>query len=631
MFTILTTFGLLIFEIWILTSIALGLHYLSSRYGVSLLLMYSAAIVGIITFASPTTAFVEPVPGIILTLPADFFVPAILVVILVLYVVDGTEITQTVIFGIALIQLLVAFIFFMISLSVYLPNVTSSLPGLAYTDVYFVNVQIMFAGVIAFVADMFVIAIIYQGTHNLLSNRMDWLAVTLALVGAVWTDAIVFNFLGYIGQDGFIEFIPGDLISKSIGALAIAPLVTVYLHRLSPQLPKNSIPRYRPTFDIVHNLFGNWQLRIVQLESELRENEINAHQLITNINEVFWIADERDTHAFFISPAFDHLLGIPRGQFYLNPEHVRDIIHEEDRDTAFGRWLHFQVDTHDIEFRVVTSDGQIVWMRDRTYYVEDAHLGIKRTIGITENITAQKERQTLETEIAIEREKIQVLNELIGEVSHDIQSPISSLTLKIDLMERVKNDSKKRKKYLTDLKRQTFHLSQLLEHLFTLMKVESRSNQLLETADVNAICQDIVDEMLPIAEQKKLSLTLDMDDTPLLIQCTMTDIRRVFNNLIGNAIRYTPKYGTITVTVSSDDDGVQVSIQDTGLGIGEADLPHIFDRFYRAENTKSIDGTGLGLAITQQIIEQHHGRIAVESELDVGTRFVVHFPLADLR
>ena len=627
MSTVLITFGLLIIEVWVLAGIALGLHYLSSRYGISLLLMYAAAIIGIITFANPTIIFVEPIPRIFLTLPGDFFVPTVLVIILMLYVVDGTEITQAVIFGISILQLLATFIFAVMGLSTHLPNVTTALEGVAYTDIFAINLKIMVAGIIAFIADMFAIAIIYQGTHNVLKNRHRWVSIALSLLGALWTDAIIFTFISTLGGTRFASLIAGDIISKSIAALTVFPLVAFYLYRLSPNLPKNTTPRYRPTFDIMHNLFGSMQQRVVQLESELREQELNARELVTHINEIFWIADEKDTHAYLISEAFDRITGMPRGKFYLEPNYIKEIVHKDDYDSIAEQWLCYQADTHEIEFRILNADGRELWLRDRTYRVEDEQLSIKRVIGITENITAQKERQILETEIAIEREKIQMLHDLVREVSHDIQSPITSMTLKIDMINRVKDDAKRRKKYLRDLKNQTFHLSQLLERLFTLMKIESRSHLLIETGDINGICQDIVDELSPLADEKNLSLTITLSDRPQLVQCTVIDLRRVFSNLIGNAIRYTPNDGKITVRVVADNQYVRVSIQDTGIGIDEEDLPHIFERFYWASNTEKIDGTGLGLAITRQIIQQHNGRIEVESEINKGTIFKVYLPI----
>lgn len=548
-------------------------------------------------------------------------------IILVLYIVDGTEITQATIFGGAIIQLLVAIIFFVIGLTAYMPQATLAITNISFTDIFEVNLQIMIAGIVAFIADMFVIAIVYQGIRNLFKQKYMWLAVAVALTGALWTDAIIFNFIAAIGRGGFTEFIAGDIISKSIAALTVFPLVTLYLYRFAPSLPLQNSTGYRPTFDIIHNLYGSWRIRIIQLESELRETEINTDQLITNINEVFWIADEKDTYAHFISPAFDRLLKMERGIVYLTPDVLLDMIHIDDKQLMTG-WLRYADTTHDIEFRIRSADGEDLWLRDRTYRVVDEKLGIQRVIGISEDITAQKERQALETAIMIEREKIKVLHNLVREISHDIQSPISAMALKIDMIDRTDADSKKHKKYLKDLRRQTFYLSQMLEHLFTLIKVESRTTLLQDIMDVKIICRDVVDDIQPLADEKRITLTLNIDDTPIPIECMVTDMRRIFINLIGNAIRYTPTGGEVTVTTAIKERKATVTIMDTGIGISEDDLPHIFKRFYRASNTADIDGTGLGLAITYQIVQQHNGDIQVQSELGKGKTFIVSLPLA---
>jgi signal transduction histidine kinase len=105
-------------------------------------------------------------------------------------------------------------------------------------------------------------------------------------------------------------------------------------------------------------------------------------------------------------------------------------------------------------------------------------------------------------------------------------------------------------------------------------------------------------------------------------------LRQVLSNLIGNAIKYTPAGGRITVTASCSHDEMQVSVQDTGIGIPMADQPHIFDKFYRVQRPEmaGIKGTGLGLAITRSIVEKLSGRIWVQSELNVGSTFSFALP-----
>ena len=106
-------------------------------------------------------------------------------------------------------------------------------------------------------------------------------------------------------------------------------------------------------------------------------------------------------------------------------------------------------------------------------------------------------------------------------------------------------------------------------------------------------------------------------------------MRQLFRNLIGNAIKYSPKGSTVTLVTKMEKENIQVDVQDTGFGIPAADLPFIFDRFYRVRNGKNseMEGNGLGLAIVKSVIEQHGGQISVESEVDKGTCFTLTLPL----
>jgi len=106
-------------------------------------------------------------------------------------------------------------------------------------------------------------------------------------------------------------------------------------------------------------------------------------------------------------------------------------------------------------------------------------------------------------------------------------------------------------------------------------------------------------------------------------------LKQLFRNLVGNAIKYSPQNGSITIEAKVGKENIQVDVQDTGFGIPAADLPFIFDRFYRVRNGKNneMEGNGLGLAIVKSVIEQHEGQISVESKVGKGTSFSVSLPV----
>jgi len=616
-----------VIQVWVLSALAIGLHALSKRYGVSLILMYAAALASVVTYANPVNVFVEPVPGFLFSLPSDVIIPTILIVVLILYILNGTSVAQLIIFGITLIQLIIAIVFVIISLSVSASNVVTS--TLNFTDVLNVDLQLMLAGVLAFVANMLIAAIVYQGIHNQLKRYNVAISTIAALLSALWTDALVFGALSNIGQGGFAEYLPGDLASKTLSGLVVAPVVILYVRHQLHNRSSLTLPRYRPAFDIVNDIFGRLQKRVFQLEAELREQEVDTHQLIQHIDAIYWMADQRDQNAYFVSPAFENISGTSRSRYYLNPESVFENVHEEDLPKVSQRWLTYTRGDTELIFRLNHKDNGLRWLKDRVYHVEDQQLGIDRVIGITEDITAEREREALETQISTEREKINLLHDLLSEYNHDLKSPITSIGLKIDLAKRSHAAPDQQQDYLSQLKQQTHHLERMLEYLFTLMRVEIHGGAYKqEPVSLNALCKEVYLDFQPIASKNNLALQTSLTDEATLVSLHSVDMRRAIDNVVSNAIRYTPAGGSVRIDTQIDEKRVLLIVADTGIGIAEDDLPHIFERTFRAQNARSFDGSGLGLHITMRVVEQHQGHISVESELGVGTTVQIDLPAA---
>jgi signal transduction histidine kinase len=135
----------------------------------------------------------------------------------------------------------------------------------------------------------------------------------------------------------------------------------------------------------------------------------------------------------------------------------------------------------------------------------------------------------------------------------------------------------------------------------------------------------------PRAEEKGLDMTLQSCRDELVIWGTEDGLDRIFVNLVSNAVKYTPTGGTVTVTVRRVAEQAQVEVADTGIGIPEEALSHLFEEFYRAPNAKALDevGTGLGLTIVKELVDRYGGRIEVQSKVGQGTRFTVTFPMAN--
>jgi signal transduction histidine kinase len=147
--------------------------------------------------------------------------------------------------------------------------------------------------------------------------------------------------------------------------------------------------------------------------------------------------------------------------------------------------------------------------------------------------------------------------------------------------------------------------------------------------DLAPVLTELAYEFNPQAQAKRQVLTLQQTESNLKVKGNALKIRQALRNLIGNAIKYTPEDGTVTLSVEPQSNMVQIHVKDTGYGIPSADLSHIFDRFYRVRNNghDDIEGNGLGLAIVKSIAEQHGGDVTVESEIGKGSCFSFALPL----
>ena len=216
--------------------------------------------------------------------------------------------------------------------------------------------------------------------------------------------------------------------------------------------------------------------------------------------------------------------------------------------------------------------------------------------------------------------------ELISNVSHDLRTPLASMQGYIETL-LIKNGSlsnDERERCLRIARKNTQRLSELVDDLFELSKLESANVEpAFETFSLAELLQDTVQEFELDAGHKNITLETAAPSDRTVVYADIGLIQRVLENLLKNAIHFTPAGGHIRIDVERRPETVAVSVSDTGCGIADSDLNKIFDRFYRREpgDKDRIGSTGLGLAIVKRILDLHDSRITVTSEVDRGTRF----------
>ncbi|UVT14361.1 MAG: HAMP domain-containing protein [Nitrospira sp.] len=220
----------------------------------------------------------------------------------------------------------------------------------------------------------------------------------------------------------------------------------------------------------------------------------------------------------------------------------------------------------------------------------------------------------------------QLRRELVANVSHDLRTPLTSLQgyLETLLLKEGTLSPQEQRKYLGIAAAHSEQLGKLIGELFELAKLSSQEMRpRIEAFSLSELVQDVVQKLTFVAEKKEVTLHTEMQaDLP----CVVADIgliERVLENLIENAIRYTPAHGTVTVGLKGVNEKIMTNVMDTGCGIPPEDLPHIFDRYYRVGNGQRgrTTGAGLGLAITKRILELHGSSIEAQSVVNRGTTF----------
>ena len=203
--------------------------------------------------------------------------------------------------------------------------------------------------------------------------------------------------------------------------------------------------------------------------------------------------------------------------------------------------------------------------------------------------------------------------------------PLETLIIKGESL-----SDEERERYLKIARRHTVRLGSLIGDLFELSKLDS-ANVIpqLETFSVPELVQDIAQEFQLEAEKKQITLSLNLDNNRALTIGDIGLIQRVLENLVRNAIRFTPVGGEVTLSICERPQSVAVAVSDTGTGIPDKEISHIFDRFYRSDRgTNARSGSsGLGLAIVKRILDLHDSRITVVSKVNAGTRFEFELPL----
>ncbi|QUI23172.1 hypothetical protein HZI73_13120 [Vallitalea pronyensis] len=224
-------------------------------------------------------------------------------------------------------------------------------------------------------------------------------------------------------------------------------------------------------------------------------------------------------------------------------------------------------------------------------------------------------------------EQEQLRKRLSNDISHELRSPIAVLRSQIEaIMDGVLEPTHER---LSKLHDEILRMTKLINDLNELVVVESENLPLhMERVHIKDILNPVLDNFVPLMDSKQITLHRDLD-SPLTIMGDKDRLKQIFTNLLTNAYKYTNEGGQVWVQLCQENDKAMIRFKDSGIGIKEEELPYVFQRFYRSDDSRSrkTGGAGIGLSIVKELVKVHEGMITVDSQLKKGSVFTIQFPL----
>lgn len=286
--------------------------------------------------------------------------------------------------------------------------------------------------------------------------------------------------------------------------------------------------------------------------------------------------------------------------------------------SMFGGWLLARFSLKPVD-RIINAAHEIT-----------AHNLNQRLPMPSSNDEIARLTSTLNEMIERLQDSFEQIRQFTSDVSHELRTPLAILMGEMELALRSPKQNIQYKETIMSALEEVTRLSKVVQSLLEISRAETGQVKInFEPLNLSATIKDIAEDMQILAEEKGIKLDSIIEDH-IVIMADYVRIHQTLINVIDNSIKYNRPNGSVLVRMQTDGDFAVIRISDTGVGIPDDSLEHIFDRFFRVDKARSrdVDGTGLGLAIVKWIVESHHGLIDVESQLGKGTMFTIRFPLA---
>ncbi len=281
------------------------------------------------------------------------------------------------------------------------------------------------------------------------------------------------------------------------------------------------------------------------------------------------------------------------------------------------------------DFRFFTKKSELRWLRlSRNVVWDAAENRVVRYYGVAQDITAQKLAEAQKLDLVVQEERSKLVRDFVTAFSHDFRTSLATIETSRYLAEHLiqKSQDDQALSKLNVIRRSVTHMSVQLQNLNV---ISSLTNLQRHPCDLNDLIKDVVIEYTSKAHQQDQMIMFHPNGYIPRLSVDAEELRRAFRELLRNALSFMPSGGVVTIKTLLVEKDVQIVIQDTGVGISQEHLDHIFELFYRVDTARGVDsgGVGLGLSVTKMIVVAHGGTITVDSKPEIGSTFTVRLPL----
>jgi PAS domain S-box-containing protein len=434
-----------------------------------------------------------------------------------------------------------------------------------------------------------------------------------------------------------------SLAAYGLHFFAGMPLISPKGHKLGTVCVLDGKPReLTPTQAdalraIARQVMSQLELRRVSLAETAAGHRFRG--LVEQLPGAVYIEDLGASSGSYFSPQVERLTGYSAEVWASEADFFSQVLHPEDRErvlAAFARAHETQLPIQ-IEYRLIARDGGVVWIQDDAAVTRDDDGQPLYFQGLMMDIT-QRRALAAERELLLERERAQnvelrsldvMKDEFVALVSHELRTPLTSIRGYVELvLDDVELLSGEHREFLEIVDRNTDRLLHLVTDLLLLAQADAGRLSLARTSvELVPLVANCVRAAQPTAERADVELVFSSDSLAT-ISGDPVRLEQLLDNLISNAVKFTPSGGHVEVLVNASSESAVIEVRDTGVGIAACDQEQLFERFFRTQSATdlAIAGTGLGLSIAKAIVDAHGGSIDVESTEHHGTTFRVELP-----